>query len=444
VRDTCARFGTTFDAWQVGAGRLILGKAADGMYAADETVVSIPRQVGKTYLFGWIMFALCIIRPGTLALWTAHRFPTACDVFDELKGIVENNPKLDAHVKRITTAADNKVIEFRNGSKIHFGARERGFGRGFKRVSILMFDEAQILTENALDDMIPATNTIEDALVFYAGTPPKPSNPSEAFTRFRHDAIAGDSESTIYIEFSADEGADPLDREQWAKANPSYPRRTSARAILRMRKNLTPDSFMREALGIWDSVLIGVFTAGKWAKLAVDVHKHPAPAPAALGVAADIDGVWLQLGAASVGERPHLGSSLRLRADGGKSEFVSEVKRIANEQGVDVAIDKNGPAAFLIPELEQAGVPLVLMSFDEAVHAGAELRDAVETGRVEHGDYDDLNEAVDAATWQMRGDRRVLGRKNGDISALESVSLALWRANGGGVDRILEPSVYFL
>jgi phage terminase large subunit-like protein len=43
---------------------LILSQRADGEYAADTIVVSIPRQVGKTYLIACIIFALCLMKPG--------------------------------------------------------------------------------------------------------------------------------------------------------------------------------------------------------------------------------------------------------------------------------------------------------------------------------------------------------------------------------------------
>jgi hypothetical protein len=43
-------------------------------------------------------------------------------------------------------------------------------------------------------------------------------------------AIDGDSDETLYIEISADRDADSMDREQWRKANPSYPHRTPERA----------------------------------------------------------------------------------------------------------------------------------------------------------------------------------------------------------------------
>jgi phage terminase large subunit-like protein len=228
-------------------------------------VLSIPRQVGKTYLIGAIIFALCLAEPGTLVLWTAHRYPTANETFQSMKTMVEQ-PKLRPHIVSATNPGGNGVIKFRNGSRILFGARERGFGRGFQRVAIIVFDEGQILTQAALDDMIPATNTHPNPLVFFIGTPPKPADPSDVFLNMRHEALSGESGDYLYIEFSADENADPNDRDQWAKANPSYPHRTPVRAMLRMKRLLGLESFLREGLGIWDRVGgLGVFTAGAWA-----------------------------------------------------------------------------------------------------------------------------------------------------------------------------------
>src|SRR5690606_35248044 len=49
VRDTCNNLGWHFDEWQDDLGRLILAKDATGLYAASICVMSLPRQVGKTY-----------------------------------------------------------------------------------------------------------------------------------------------------------------------------------------------------------------------------------------------------------------------------------------------------------------------------------------------------------------------------------------------------------
>jgi hypothetical protein len=251
VRDTCANLEVGFDPWQDGAGRAILGKGADGLYAADAVVLSIPRQVGKTYLIGWIVFALCLIFPGLTVLWTAHRYKTATETFQSMRGM-SRRPRVRPHVLKVTQGAGDQVIYFRNGSRILFGARERGFGRGFTDVDVEVFDEAQILSDAAIDDMIPATNVAANPLILYMGTPPKPTDPGEVFTRHRMEALSGASTDELYIELSADDDADPLDRVQWSKANPSFPGRTTPRAMLRMMKNLTADAFLREGLGIWN------------------------------------------------------------------------------------------------------------------------------------------------------------------------------------------------
>jgi hypothetical protein len=66
----CADMGVTFDPWQHGVGAIALGKRKDGKYAATVggVVLSIPRQVGKTFLVGMVIITLCILFPGFTAL----------------------------------------------------------------------------------------------------------------------------------------------------------------------------------------------------------------------------------------------------------------------------------------------------------------------------------------------------------------------------------------
>ena len=74
VRDKCKLLGIAFDPWQDGAGRAILAKRKSGKYAAGVggVVLSIPRQVGKTFLIGSIVFALCLLEPRLKGIIPAH------------------------------------------------------------------------------------------------------------------------------------------------------------------------------------------------------------------------------------------------------------------------------------------------------------------------------------------------------------------------------------
>lgn len=437
VRETLARLAIAFDPWQQGAAAAILGKRKDGLYAADAIALSIPRQVGKTFLVGAIVIALCLIQPKLLAVWTAHHGATAADTFRDLKAIVQQ-PKLKPYVKAVYDSGARLEIVFTNGSRIQFGAREHGFGRGFKKIGILVFDEAQILSARAVDDIVPAATRHPNPLIIHMGTPPKPSDPSDHFTQTRDDALSGNSTDTLYIECSADEDADPADPDQWALANPSYPVHTSARAIRRMRKNLSPESFLREALGIWDGTATqGVFAAGAWARC-TGTTPAPGTVPAALGIASDIDQVWLTLGASTGGDRNHLAPVMRVRGDqvtrdtipfaSERARFVANAARIQRETGCPVVIDAKGPAEGLITDLEAAGITLTKASLEDFIQACSDIRALVELGGIEHADYPSLNAAVDAAGWRKVGDRRVFGRRSGDIDPLEAVTWALWGA----------------
>ncbi len=422
VREILSQLAVPFDWWQSSLGSAILAKGADGKYAADAVALSIPRQVGKTYLVGALIFALCILQPKSLAIWTAHHGATASDTFRDLKALALQ-PEVQPFVKSVYDSGARQEIIFKNGSIIRFGAREHGFGRGFKRVAILVFDEAQILSARSAEDMVPTTNRHPNPLIFYMGTPPKPSDPCEHFLALRLEAIGGESTDTLYCEFSADPDADDLDRDQWAKANPSYPVHTTARAMLRMRKNLKgPGAFRREALGIWDDLAeVGVFARGAWAACLSDMEPGELQA---LGLASDLDYSMLSLGAFGSG---HLGAVLRLRYQQ-RAEMLAEIVRIAGEHSIPVGIDGKSPAAPLIADLEAAGVNVVKLGLDDMVQACADVKLAVENREVTHGGYGDLDSAVDAATWRTVGERRLFGRKKADIGMLEAVTIARFAA----------------
>lgn len=266
----CAAMGVKFDEWQHGIGTLALGKLKNGKYASTVggVVLSIPRQTGKTFLVGMMIIALCVLFPKLTVLWTAHRTRTSTMTFTSMQGMVRRK-KIRPHLASdrsdgIRSTNGEQEIRFKNGSRIMFGAREAGFGRGFDAVDVEVFDEAQILTEKALEDMVPAANATKQptgALLFFMGTPPRPTDPGEEFTNRRDralklkplDQVVGVGGKGVYVEFSADEDADPDDLEQVARANPSFPHRTPIESIERMRENLTDDdSFRREGMGIWD------------------------------------------------------------------------------------------------------------------------------------------------------------------------------------------------
>lgn len=436
VEKKCFEFGVRFRSWQPDVGRLILAKRADGKYAATigGTGLSIPRQVGKTFLVGAIVFALCLLFPNLTVIWTAHRLRTAEETFGKMQ-VFAKRRRIKPHIAKVVLGSGEEEIRFVNGSRILFGARERGFGRGFDEVDVLIFDEAQILTDAALDDMIPATNQSRQAsgaLLLFMGTPPKPTDPGDVFRRMRTEALTGEDDDTGWIEFGADPeftptpGPAPLTAADWAqveKANPSYPEDTPREAILRMRKKLGAESFLREGLGIWDEdARTGVLPgwAGRFTRDAP-------PEPVAIGLAVSLDLEWASIGAAGLrrDDRIHADAVERRR---GSTWLVKEAKRIQAEHHCAVVVDEKCPDADLIGALRDEGVDVTVAKLNDSIEACSRLMNANKDDRIRHGDTTELNDAIGTASWRMVGDRKLWGRKQsaGDISMLEAVTLAAW------------------
>src|SRR5690606_19401102 len=167
-------------------------------------VASIPRQVGKTYTIGGLLVGMALVFPGLRAIWTSHHLRTTTATFRSFQSIVRK-PKIFAQLddNGIRTANGEQEIRFKNGSIIMFGARAQGFGRGMSAIDVEVFDEAQILSLRALEDMVPATNQAKNphgGLIFFIGTPPREVDDHEAFSAKRGQALAGNSDDDmVYV-----------------------------------------------------------------------------------------------------------------------------------------------------------------------------------------------------------------------------------------------------
>lgn len=399
VRDTLHELGISFDEWQEGGAQLILSKTADGQYATTVggVTMSIPRQVGKTFMIGWIVFALCIIYPGLTVTWSAHKKDTADETFGGMKSMAATH-MMAPHIDRTPDNGSEQKIEFTNGSRVVFGARERGFGRGFTKVDIAVFDEAQILTERAVDDMVPAQSVSPNALTIMIGTPPKPIDPSEIFEEARRAAMSGDAPDSLYIEFSADKDADPDDRGQWRKANPSYPSRTKENSMLRLRRKLTPSSFLREALGIWDEKASGklAFTEASWNALAIEDPDDEWPI-AAFGIDMNLERSKVSIAVATFSDEGlHLELSEYSAFDEAGTSALVEWMWERAKRRIPVVIDMYSPAREILElAMKKRGIMVRILGPSEFTQACSLLHQAVEKeASITHFDQEHLNDSV--------------------------------------------------
>lgn len=425
------------DGWQRGLATAVLAKRVDGMYACGigGAVVSIPRQVGKTYTVGALIFALCLSQPRLLVLWTAHRTRTHNETFRVMAGMAQR-AAVDPFVESVRRTNGEQEIEFTNGSRILFGARESGFGRGFAQVDVLVLDEAQILTEKAMEDMVPATNAASNGLVMMMGTPPRPTDPGEVFTNRREAALSGEDGDVLYVEMSADEGAHPNDRDQWAKANPSYPLRTTETAILRLRKLLgSVESFLREGLGVWDKKMTSrkAFQPSVWGSRR---GNPPADGRRVLGVKFSADGSHVGLaGAIRPDEGPIHVEAIRQAPLSEGTQWLVDFLVERKSEVAQIVIDGRSGVGYLANALKEhrvGGKVVIVPTLDQVTTAHSMLDRAVVEGTANHSGQEELDAQATTAVRRKIGTSGGFGwdpATEGDsVVLLDAVTLAHWGA----------------
>lgn len=436
VADLAASLGMPLDEWQEYALEAAMGERADGRWVSKFVGISAPRQNGKSQIIVARALAGVLLFNEKMIIISAHETDTARTVWKRLLDLIEGNPSLEARVTGRMDAIGREFVSFGKGQDkqtIKLKARQKSGARGFS-ADCLLLDEAQILGKSAWGSIVPTMSAMPNPQMWLFGTPPTTEDDPFAFTRVRSSALAKKPRHA-WLEWSADPDDDFGKPETWAKANPSYGVRISREACADDRAAMDDDQFALERLGIWtDASRAVVPVMPNWSARKVS---SPPPPVAAIAVAVDPDRVWISIGAASEGDVPHLGSVIRRRMDSDRAFVVAEVARIQRERRCAVVLDRKGPASSLERELEAAGVEITAAGLDDYVTACADLFDAVDAGRVTHGDYDDLNAAVAAADKRKVGDRWAWSRRNGDVSMLEAVTLAMWGA-GQQVESVYE------
>jgi hypothetical protein len=443
-----SELGLGFDWWQSQLGTVCLGYGEDGKYVATVGGIglSIPRQVGKTYFVLATLVILCILFPGLQVVWTAHHLRTSTKTFTTLRGMCRRK-KIAPHVRAMRAANGEQQVEFVNGSTIMFGARSMGFGRGFDEIDVEVFDEAQILDTKALEDMIAATNQARNphgALLFFMGTPPRPTDPSDAFTNRRDKAISGKADNAVWLEVAAEPDSDPDDRSQWPLMNPSYPKRTPLESMLRLRENLgDDDSWNREGRGIWDPKNTNhVIDAATWravadpASMAVDrltlaIDVNPDRSTAAVSLAGlRPDGVWhVELDEHRKGADWAVGW-VKQRAE------KNRLHAVVVDELAGLTEKRHGRNYLKGTDIE---VTLAASEGRDMAMAWAGYHDAVTGATVRHTDQPQVNVALTQAGTRDVGDGKALSKRSSasDITPITSQTLALWGAQN---DNVKNPS----
>jgi hypothetical protein len=417
----------------------MLAVRADGMWAARTTGRAEPRQNGKGDELE-VVEAWDLTQRAAPIVHTAHEIPTAIRAHQRLVGHLYGHRDLRRKVRQVRSSNSDRSVEMTNGGIIIYRTRTAGGGRGLDDIARLVVDEAQWAQPEQLASSTPILAVNPNPQTNYTGSAGIEGR-SMQWWALRKRALVGADGDFAWLENSAERvrlvadavvsvRPDSADVANWIVANHAFPARIEPAFLAEQLKILGPDLFAREHLCVWDPMdegSLSAFGVGKWEACA-GVGRPEELQPGALAVAVSFELTHGAIGAA--GFVDDVAYVKPLRYDRGTAWLVAAAKAEQDRYGVDVVLDGKGPAAVLIPELEEAGVRLKVTDGAETLDACAGLFDLVQDVKVRHESFPELDGAVFAAVKRPVGDRWAWGRRvsSADISVLESVTLATWWA----------------
>ena len=271
--------GATFYPSQKYEMELLLARTEAGSPAAMTIGISKPRQNGKSYAARYYAVYMAVFEHRKV-LYSAHHSTTTNKMFKELCNLFESPeryPDFANDVKTISHARGYEGIYFldwkdengfiHEGGSIEFATRTNSGARG-GTYSVIVIDEAQELTNDQQEAMLPvisAASDLKDAKKMpqqiFIGTPPGPACHGTVFSAMHQAAHTGSTGNTWWIEWSIESNniltAIP-DVETALKnayeTNPAMGYRIAEKTIVNEYETMSKDGFARERLGWWSPV----------------------------------------------------------------------------------------------------------------------------------------------------------------------------------------------
>ena len=256
-----SEYGCVLDEWQQAVIDCWLGKDESGRYSVTSAGLALPRQNGKNVCIEAREFFGLVIN-GEKILHTAHQVRTSKKSFRRLASMFTDtkHPEITDVVKNIRYTNGEEQIELDNGGLIEFSARSRQAARGFDGISLVVFDEAQELTDDQVEAIMAtlSASTTGTRQILYTGTPPYPGCPGEVFRRRRTVCTTEPGKHDCWHEWSVEaKSIDDInvgDSTLWYMTNPALGIRLEEEFTAEEFRSMSADGFARERLGWWAPV----------------------------------------------------------------------------------------------------------------------------------------------------------------------------------------------
>jgi hypothetical protein len=437
------RFHVTLDPWQ----RLVL----DAWLSRNERDqcrymscgLSVPRQSGKNLLIE-CREAYGLIVCADRVLHTAHLTKTSKKSFGRLAKFFTKGPKpVRDMVESIRRTNGEEAISLKNGGYIEYSARTRGASRGFDDISLVVYDEAQELTEEQVEAIMStlAASSTGDRQLIYTGTPPGPNSPGDVFGNLRRAAIKGGGR-VCWHEWSVQKC--PPKSAEWGdvldlvyETNPAMGIRLSEDFTREEFSTMSIDGFARERLGWWsEKSTASAVGRSEWDACAA-AKRGLGDGRRTYGVKFSADGSQVAVAACLLREDGTSYTELigvAPLSDGLSwlTDYLCDDARA--DRTAAVAVDGRNGADALIDRLRDTypRQAIMLPGTKGVVSAATVFSEAVRDGLISHWPGADLDNLLTASV--VGSVKRAIGNDGGwgfggdGCTAAEAASIALWAA----------------
>ena len=429
VIEFCEAAGLFLDPWQKIWLTHGLAEQKPGKWSAFEIASVVSRQNGKGEVLLARELGGMYLLGEKIQIHSAHQFKTCREAFLKMKRVVQSSPLLEGQIKAIRNANGEESIELRNGARLQYVARSNNSGRGFTG-DLIVFDEAQILGNGPVEDMMPTLSTKPQAQVWYAGT--TGTTESVYLARLRRRAQKGNAGRLAYMEWSVDEDDyDPASRADWARANPALGIRISEEYVEDERQAMTADGFARERLSVgkWPADIDNrVIRADDWDGCG-DARGDRPRDPVCFGLDTNLERSQVDIAVAGRRADGMLAVELADQRPGLDWVVARVVELDSKWAPLGWVVDAGGPAGTLVPLLEGAGVNVLVPSSREVTQASEGFYDVVIDGTLRHTEDRRLSTAVAGAEKKIFPDGAWMWSRRSsstDITPLMAASFAVW------------------
>lgn len=408
----------------------------DDMWASSVAAACLSRQQGKSMLLMMRILAGALLFDEEVIMYSAHRSDLVRHFFNKFHSFIEENPVLKKRVVKVFSSSGREFVDMRRADggvcRVLFSVRTPAFARGLS-INTLIIDEAQDLSPEMMESMLPALAAVHNAQMIMVGTVPGPDGEGEVFTRYHDLAKAGTSADLAWSEWSAEPGCDLDDPEVWKRVNPAYGIRITEKTIRAEREASSDAGFLRERLSVWENASsVEVIPSNVWKRQELEVTDPQAEILTDLSVGIDTSGDRSRTSVTVAGKNISGDYVISLVEQFSNPDMAVKFTRDLAKKNTlrAVVVDARSQAGTLIDKFKREGIrPMVTTDRDMATACG-NLFDGITDGWLWHIGQVQLTTALQQARKRPIGDAWGWNRKSAvsDITPLVGVSLALFGA----------------